>query len=380
MIFNFDKNFKQNLLNEYKKEAINYRQKKDIEKQNRIKEEREYLLQREKKEKEEEELLFQRKLEKKNEQKSEYQNMLEKTKNNIPGYRSYSNRNKKEIVLNNWGGQEKSHKIHIKNNLINNNFSPQTEEDNIPWKILKYRNQDHLSSFLNDNRNENELNNFMKEEKEIKQKFYKELLYSQFQEANQKNLDLYGTNDPLIIQRRKRKGFLDSNPYNQKYNYVSGRSNLSHNPITNPENNLEYNKYLKFSGSNQNIFNQRNTQTINYALENDNMQNLGYQYNINDKNSIGRNMSNSNPKNYLINNNNYGIRTTDEIKSNNYDTNYVNRSNNINQSEGKLLQNNLKNQNNGYQINQNLGYGNNNYYKPTPSGERIRNAAASNFL
>ena len=47
MFFNLDKNTKQNLFNQYKQEAINYRQKKSNEKQRRIQEEREYLAKRE---------------------------------------------------------------------------------------------------------------------------------------------------------------------------------------------------------------------------------------------------------------------------------------------------------------------------------------------
>ena len=43
MFFNLDRNSKQNLFNQYKQDAIDYRQKKNIEKQRRIQEEREYL-------------------------------------------------------------------------------------------------------------------------------------------------------------------------------------------------------------------------------------------------------------------------------------------------------------------------------------------------
>ena len=47
MFFNLDRNSKQNLFNQYKQDAIDYRQKKNIEKQRRIQEEREYLAKRE---------------------------------------------------------------------------------------------------------------------------------------------------------------------------------------------------------------------------------------------------------------------------------------------------------------------------------------------
>ena len=107
------------------------------------------------------------------------------------------------------------------------------------------RNEDHLANLLNDNRNDQEINNLYKVEKQNKERMYKDLYYSQFQEANNKNLNLYGTNDPLILER-KRKKYLIENPYAKKNNYEFGKSNLVHNPITDPQNNMEYNKYLKF--------------------------------------------------------------------------------------------------------------------------------------
>ena len=381
MFFNLDKNSKQNILNEYKQEALNYHQKKKDERQKRIQEEREYIAQREKLEKEADEKIYREKLQRKNTQMEEYQSMLMKTKNNIPGYRHNSYKN--DIILNNWGGQEINHqiqnnpKIQNKNantnqqtnvsNLENNIIAQNNEDSNLSWRGRRgrgeFRNEDHLNNLLNDNNiNNQDINNYMKGEKEYKQKKYKDLLYSQFKEANNKNLDLYGTNDPVILER-KRKRYLSENPYAKKNNYEFGNSTLSHNPITNPQNNMDYNKYLRFSESNNNINNRNNINNIN-TINNYQTQNNNFEQNLGNK---------------LLNNNK---RPIDEFKSNNYDTSNMkmNRGDINNNYNQNILNPNIIN-NSGNQIvqNQNNGYVNNSF-RPTPSGERIRQAAASNFF
>ena len=55
---------------------------------------------------------------------------------------------------------------------------------------------------------------------------------------------------------------------NKNKNYDFAKSTLTHNPIVDPQNNLEYNKYLKFSESQRNISNRGNYQLNN----NSNMQ------------------------------------------------------------------------------------------------------------
>ena len=386
MFFNLDKNSKQNLLNEYKQEALNYHQNKKDEKQRRIQEEREYIAQREQLEKEADEKIFRERQLRKNAQMEEYQSMLMKTKNNIPGYRHNANKNKNEIVLNNWGGQEISHQIQNQpqninqtisqennSNLDNNIIAKGNAEPETPWKGRRgrggFRNEDHLISLLNDNRNDQEINKYMKGEKEYKQKIYKDLLYSQFQEANNKNLNLYGTNDPLILER-KRKRYLSENPFAKKNNYEFGKSTLSHNPITDPQNNMDYNKYLRFSESNSNINNR--TRNNNYQLNN----NLIQQNN----NNYGQNLSTQNNNNYYNKS-----RVNDEFKSNNYDASNINMNRGGMNNNFSPIELNSQNNNNvnygGNQMgqNSNSGYANNSF-RPTPSGERIRQAAASNFL
>ena len=381
MFFNLDKNSKQNILNEYKQEALNYHQKKKDERQKRIQEEREYIAQREKLEKEADEKIYREKLQRKNTQMEEYQSMLMKTKNNIPGYRHNSYKN--DIILNNWGGQEINHqiqnnpKIQNKNtntnqqtnvsNLENNIIAQNNEDSNSSWRGRRgrgeFRNEDHLNNLLNDNNiNSQDIDNYMKGEKEYKQKKYKDLLYSQFKEANNKNLNLYGTNDPVILER-KRKRYLSENPYAKKNNYEFGNSTLSHNPITNPQNNMDYNKYLRFSESNNNINNRNNINNIN-TINNYRTQNNNFEQNLG---------------NQLLNNNK---RPIDEFKSNNYDTSNMNmnrRDINNNYNQNILNPNIINNSGNQIVQNQNNGYVNNSF-RPTPSGERIRQAAASNFF
>ena len=376
MFFNLDKNTKQNLLNEYKQEALNYYQKKKDERQKKLQEEREYLNQREQLEKEADEKLFREKLQRKNAQMEEYQSMLIKTKNNIPGYRH--NQNKSDIVLNNWGGHEKNHQIqnspqrqnqntpknisNLKNNIISNENNEQDWRERRGRKI--FRNEDHLVQFLNDDRNDKELNNMIKGEKEYKQKIYKDLLYSQFEEANNRNLNLYGTIDPLILERRKKRN-LSENPYAKKNNYEFGKSNLSHNPITNPENNIDYNRYLRFSESNNNIRTNVNLNTNN----NNSYQVNNYQIQQNNYNNQNNNNAYNNKKYNDFKTINYDISAMNMNRgemNNNYNNININSQNNINNGGNQIVQN----QNNGYM---------NNSFRPTPSGVRIRQAAENNF-
>ena len=128
MFFNLDRNSKQNLFNQYKQDAIDYRQRKNFEKQRRIQEEREFLAKREQLEKEADEKIYREKLERKNAQKEEYNSMLMKTKNNIPGYRHNANRHR-EIVLNNWGGQEKTNIEEKKDEQKNKEVEPKKNEE-----------------------------------------------------------------------------------------------------------------------------------------------------------------------------------------------------------------------------------------------------------
>ena len=392
MFFNLDKNFKQSLLNEYKQEAQNYYQKKKDERQRRIQEEREYLAQREQLEKEADEKIYREKMKKKNAQMEEYKTMLMKTKSNIPGYRHNSNKN--DIVLNNWGGQEKSYltipRVQSQTKINSQNLGsiiiPQEKQD-IPWRGRRggYKKEDHMGNLLNDDRNDQEINNHIKEENEYKQKLYKDLLYSQYEEAKSKNLNLYGTNDPLILER-KRKRHLSENPYAKTSTYEFGKSNLIHNPITDPQNNMYYNKYLNISESSKNLNNRNN----NYQMNNYQKQRNNKEKNLGNLNYNNNNYNNTNKSNYnIINNNNYSSTNNNiAINNNNYNNNFNKiqsleefKGNNYEQNafSGNNYNDNLNNEGNKKTQNQNDGYINN-LFRPNPSGERIRQAAASNFF
>ena len=67
MLFNVDKNAKQNMLQQYKQDALEYEQRKLQEKQKRIQEEREYLAQNQKRETEIEDRIRLDKLKRQNE-------------------------------------------------------------------------------------------------------------------------------------------------------------------------------------------------------------------------------------------------------------------------------------------------------------------------
>ena len=386
MFFNLDKTSKQNLLNEYKQEALNYQQKKIDERQKRIQEEREYIAKRDQEEKEANDKLNRQKQERKNAQMEEYQSMLMQKKNKIPGFRYNSFKNKHEIVLNNWGGQEINHNIQSRSenqnqnenqkltptnisNIENNILTQGNAELDTPWYGRRgrgtFRNEDHLVNLFNYNIDDKEINKYFRDEKENKQKMYKDLLYSQFQEAKNKNLNLFGTNDPVIVDRKRRR-YLSENPYARKENYEFGKSNLTHNPILDPQNNMDYNKYLRFSESNSNINNRNNYQVNNIHTQ---------------QNNFEQNLGNQNK------NNDYNNRKYDDFKSNNYDSSNMQRGGMNNNFTPIQLnsQNNINNNNNlnyeGNKVgqNQNNGYINNSF-RPTPSGERIRQAAASNFF
>ena len=132
MLYNLDKNTKKNILDQYKQEALNYRQKKQNERLKRIQEEREYILECMRKEKEAELRLKEEKIQKQNEQMKEYYALLKNLNYDKPGYHHNSRNN--EIINKNWGksrfesyDQNINKMINInnlensKNNKINNN-------------------------------------------------------------------------------------------------------------------------------------------------------------------------------------------------------------------------------------------------------------------
>ena len=393
MLFNLDRNTKQSILNEYKQEALNYRQKKNEERERRIQEERAYLAQREQMDKEANDKLIQEKLQRRNKQMEEYHSMLNMQNSSPhPGFR-VGNLKKRDVVINNWGGQDKYQQPNK-----NENYTPHIRQMS-PQVGQFFQNEDHMGNYLTDEQNNKEVNDYFRSEREYKKNAYRDLLYSQYQKAKERNLSLYGTDDPLILER-KRKKYLSENPFAKKSNYEFGESSLARNPILDPQNNMNYNKYLRFSGnSNRNnspvMINSNSIPNMNISINNNSQ--------IDNINNNKAPLSEQQRENYNQNN----------IDLMNNDTGIINRNNNFNTisfQDNKNSFNNNGNDNcnynqgeennncgrrlynsntvNNYSRNgnmdlfngQNSNYCNNNNFVPTPSGQRIRQAAASNFL
>jgi hypothetical protein len=331
MLYNLDRNTKRNILEEYKQEAIKYRQRNENERLKRIQEEREYILERTRKEQESELYLKQAKLQEQNELMKEYYDSIRLLKIDKPGYHFIPS--KKEVVNKNWGNR--SYEYSLNNTNRNNNNSKiikdgidnnkgdsyQNNNNNISLfqKDRDYvRKKDIMNDFLTSRNNTKELEIQLKQEKQKRIKYYKDILDSQYSELQNNFRILYGTRDPVIIKRIKKNSLTD-NPYAKKWNYDFGNSKLSHNPITNPENDINYNKYL---------FKVKNKNDI-YNLNN-------YKNNVNN-NAIGFNnnknkLVNDSQNNFIKNRSQSCINIFRNIQENNFnpEKNILNKYNNYN--------------------------------------------------
>ena len=315
MLFNLDKESKKHLLENYRHEALISSLRKIEQKKKEKDEDKINLIQKEKRQNEIIELINKEKLEKREKLKKEYYLMLERTKGFLP--------KKNQLVLKNWGQNKESYilpslqsnssnstkqntnKILINDNNFNNFESLNRNERE--KEILKQ--VDHMNEFLTDKQNQNEMSQYFKKRKENRHLFYKDLLFSQYLDSINKNFNLYGTQDELIIKQKKKK-ILTENPYiYNKKNYNFGASTLSHNPITNPENNYNYNKYIDYQSYKLIPGNSRNYNNLDKL---NSMENLKY---INNNNEIGISSY------YNLNNNIY--------KSHTIDINDINRSNKL---------------------------------------------------
>ena len=249
MYFNLDREKKQKILNYYKQEAIDSRRKKETQKKLKIQDELNFLHEKELEELESEKKAMEEQTKKKKALMQEYLQMLQKTKNNIPGY--HFQRKNKEVILKNWG---KSKEESLKENTNDFNFNKNKNnsmniEDNFNSlsQIEKARQIikpiDHMNQFLTDEQNLDKVNLFFMQRKNHKRDFYKNLLFSQHEQSNQLNKDKFGTEDILILKQKK-KNLISDNPYRKKYQLSFGNSNLENNPILNPSNNINYNKYF----------------------------------------------------------------------------------------------------------------------------------------
>lgn len=185
MLFNADKATKQRILNQYKQDAIEYENKKAMERQRKIEEERAYLDQTQKKEAQYEDKIKTEKIKRQNEIMNEYKKMLEKTEGKI-------NRHSKleDVKINNYGyDPSKSDPIqYLQQTQRNKTFNSGTQNQmyqfgraTSPSEKEKYliNREDHMGSFLTDKSNAYEVSNYFQNEKQSKQMYYKEMLDNQ---------------------------------------------------------------------------------------------------------------------------------------------------------------------------------------------------------
>ena len=331
MLFNLDKETKKNILEHYKQEALFKKLKKEEEKKREIEEERKNLEQKQKRQKQTIDIMNKEKFYNRNKLKEEYNLMLQKTKGYIP--------RKMDIKINNWG-QSKDQFIlpEVKtnnNNYINektdtksflNNYNKYDFVQLSPYQKEKeiLKQVDHMNEYLTDKQNINELIQYFKIQKENRHNFYKDLLFSQYKNALTKNLNLYGTNDELILKQRKKK-FISENPYIRQRKYDFGSSSLEHNPILNPENNYDYNKYINFKNFSINGRNNKLKEIKGKSYDNILQRNFS-NFNINsnkENNPYYRYDNNFNLNDNILNGNN-SVKVNKNVLDNNYSrNNYV---------------------------------------------------------
>ena len=404
MLFNLDRNIKHSILEEYKREALLHQQRKEREKQQKIKEEREYLEEKKRKDLISLQILKEEEMRKKNKQMKEYQEML----SNIP----LKNYLKHEVQIKNWGQTRNLTIPYKEKNTNKTNFR---KDPNSNFTVDYYslspaqkekmfiRKSDNMKKYLTDEQNDDEIMNFLKGEKQYRQKYYKELLNTQFQEAQKKIKDKYGTNDILIIENKKRNYLVDDNLLKSDKKYDFGKSNLLHNPIINPENDIAYNRYINLRINKSNIL----QNTIQNNINNNNNNKKGNSLEIKtDEYSNNQRVNNeyNEYSNYLRNNNKRlgsklcqsepNLLANIENKANNNEMNKNNKKrlipNNYSSfSNDKIFKykNKLYTNNNiynkKYENNIKIIEGDNFEYKPTvqPSSRSILSRAAkSNFL
>lgn len=187
MLFNVDRSTKQNMLNQYKQDALDYEKKKVIEKQRQIEEERNYLNQLMQADAQAQDKLRSERLRKQNEIKEDYQRMLLRDSGRPHLYRSKI----EDVKIKNYGYdpnrndpkqylQDKQFKGDMTVNPMKNieseynrAVSPSQRE-----KLL-IRREDHMGNYLTDKVNEGEIKNYFKNQKLNQQMYYKKMLDDQ---------------------------------------------------------------------------------------------------------------------------------------------------------------------------------------------------------
>ena len=373
MLSSASKATKEKILEQFKQDTTKYLEKKKYEKYKRIQEEQEYLLKQEAKYNEEQKIAKERR-KRKEQQFNDYNLMLTKLNYQKPinGFNSYSCTARKRPYI----------KYNIED--LERGKSLQKREREI---IMK---RDIIGKFLTDEVNDDELYRDLKTEKQKSQQYYKEINDLQYLEYQKNNIDLYGTIDPLIIKRAKKK-YLTENPYSFKIRNDFWKSNLVHNPIINPENDMNYNKYI-FKEDFSNYINNSNKNSKNNDNYNTNINNINKTYNLFRNDNTKINMGNTDNKN---NNNNYSIESYNYkrinlFKNNNNMNNFIDRRKKNTSFSGYDLNMKKKffNISNDYtnaisNYNNDDFYSNNNYNtfrQNTPQRKVLRQAVSTNFL
>ena len=194
MLFNLDKESKKIILENYRREALISSLRKKEQKRKELEEDKYNLLQKEKRQKEIMEQINNEKLVKQEKIKKEYNLMLQRTKG-LP-YK------KTQLILKNWGQKKENlflpflnsdNSITNKPKIININNINNDDFRNLSLnqkekEILKQ--VDHMNDYLTDNQNDNEMMQYFKIQKENRHMFYKDLLFSQYQEVINKDFNL----------------------------------------------------------------------------------------------------------------------------------------------------------------------------------------------
>ena len=350
MLFNLDKEAKKNILENYRLEALVSSLRKLEQKKKEKEADKINLRQKEQRQNEFLELINKEKLEKREKIKNEYKLMLERTKGFLP--------KKNQLILKNWGQKkdpyilpnlhcnysnstrQSTNKILINDKNYNNfeELSRNQREKEILKQVV------HMNEFLTDKQNGNEMKQYFQKRKENRHLFYKDLLFSQYQDAINKDFNLYGTKDELIIKQKKRKNLTD-NPYISNKNYNFGNSSLSHNPIINPENNYNYNKYIDYQSYKLNPKKSRNYNNL-FKLKS--MDNLCHNNKYNENEIFGINNGINNWNNNICENRTIDVSNRNCINEYNkiplkitkYKFNILNNKNN-NKANGSFFKRNL---------------------------------------
>ena len=346
MYFNLDRQKKQRILDYYRKEANELRKRKQEVKKQQIQEEKNFLHQKEQRQQESDQKLSQENYRKRKALMDEYLEMIQKTKDYLPGYH-FKPKNK-EVIINNWGKtKEESLKENrnIFTTISSNKYKEEKERDfntlNPEEKVKRLiKPVDCMNKFLTDEQNEKEVKSFFLKQRQNKRIFYKNLLYSQYENSAQKNKKIYGTDDILILKEKKKKNITE-NPYRERNIYSFGDSNLKNNPILNPENNMRYNKYFQDfypETSNENMENTNNNNKCNNINIDINDYSNNYIkeriYNNKRNNSLKKNFVIQEESNFAINGSNI-MNNYEKGISRNYNINNNFNNNNINRSISK---------------------------------------------